>query len=74
MGSIQLDGVLISIGLTFRCPKCREIKKTNEFLTRNGVQTGIFKSSDIICNTCFDQQTNEIRSVEKAENEMLNLK
>lgn len=51
MGSIQVDGVLISIGQAFKCPICEEFKKTDEFLTRT--KSGIFKSDDIICNICF---------------------
>lgn len=55
MGSILLDGDLISIGQLFTCPMCSEIKKTIDFLTR--VQSGKFKSNDIICNACFDKRT-----------------
>lgn len=54
MGSILLDGVLISIGQTFECPVCQKFKKTTDFLFR--VKGGNYKSSDIICNPCLDKQ------------------
>lgn len=57
MGSILLDGVLISIGQRFECPVCFEFKKTVDFLNR--VKGGEFKSSDIICNQCFEQRAKD---------------
>lgn len=54
MGSIQVDGVLISIGEIFKCPKCQEFKNTKDFLTL--IKSGIFKSSEIICNICFKKK------------------
>lgn len=62
MGSIEVDGFLISIGQIFKCPMCKEHKNTKEFLRR--VRSGIFKSNDIICNACFDEQPKEIPSKE----------
>lgn len=54
MGSISIDGVLVSIGQSFECPGCNVFKKTKDFRTR--VKGGEFKSSDIICNQCFDER------------------
>lgn len=59
MGSIQLDGRLISIGSTFKCPVCQEWKKTMDFLAR--VKSGIYKTSDIICSKCFDEKMKEVQ-------------
>lgn len=54
MGSISLDGTIVSIGQSFKCPGCNVFKKTMDFLTR--VKGGEFKLSDIICNQCFDER------------------
>ena len=54
MGSIEVDGVLISIGRTFKCPMCQQFKKTKEFIDR--ISNGEFKSSDIICDMCFKEK------------------
>lgn len=57
MGSILLDGTLVSIGQSFECPGCKVFKKTMDFLTR--VKGGEFKSSDIICNQCFNERVED---------------
>lgn len=58
MGSIMIDGYLVSIGEKFFCPKCGVLKKTIEFLTR--VKGETFAKSDIICNDCFDKQNSSV--------------
>lgn len=57
MASIEVDGVLVSIGQAFKCPTCMMFKKTIELLAR--VPSGIFKTSDIVCSNCFDKITKE---------------
>lgn len=66
MGSILLDGVLISIGQTFECPVCQVFKKTSDFLSR--VKGGKFKSSDIICNHCFDKRVKDEKNAMNNQN------
>lgn len=70
MGSILRDGVLISIGQTFKCPMCQDFKKTKEFLIR--VKSGIFKKSDIICNICFDKKMNENKHLQMSDTSTTN--
>lgn len=66
MGSILLDGTLISIGQTFECPVCKIFKKTMDFLTR--VKGGKFKSSDLICNLCFDKRAQDEKNTSNNKN------
>lgn len=62
MESIQIDDSLISIGQTFKCSKCQEIKKIPEFITYK--KSGIFKLSNIYCKTCLDMKNNVVASLE----------
>lgn len=59
----MLDGVLISIGQHFECPVCQTFKKTVEFLFR--VKGGNYKSSDIICNSCFDERMKGDKNIQE---------
>lgn len=62
MGSIEVDGVLVSCGERFKCPICQKFNYTKEFLNR--IWSGTFKKSDIICGKCFEKQLREIEARE----------
>lgn len=64
MGSIMVDGYLVSIGQWFECPGCDTFKKTVEFIYR--AKNGKYKTSDIFCTSCFEKnEKNNSNSLNK---------